>query len=76
MLVLPVSLFGHGISDAIVMGDYSGGVHSFSDSRVNTGYGNGYSQPAAPYWGQASEDIYYRFSVRGKAELSIMFDYF
>ncbi|MEO6000277.1 MAG: PPC domain-containing protein, partial [Chitinophagaceae bacterium] len=58
-------------SNAIMMGNYSSGPFSFSDSRNNSGYGNEYTTPGDPFFGQPSEDIFYRFTLKGTAEVSI-----
>ncbi|HZG25145.1 MAG TPA: hypothetical protein VEZ17_11220, partial [Chitinophagaceae bacterium] len=43
----------------------------FSDSRSNTDFGNTYSRPESPYFGQPSPDIFYRFTIRVPGELNV-----
>ena len=54
---------GANMNNPIVMGDYSGGGISYSDTRNNSGYVNDYGQP--------SEDIFYKFTVQGTTEINI-----
>jgi len=62
---LPLIGFTQGInmSNPIVMGTYSTGTYSYNDTRNNSGYSNDY--------GQASDDIFYRFTVLGTTTISI-----
>jgi RHS repeat-associated protein len=63
--LLPSFSFSQGanMGNPIVMGTYGEGTHSYSDTRNNTGYGNDY--------GQASEDIFYKFTVQGNTTVTI-----
>ena len=54
---------GTTMSNPIIMGSYGGGSFTYNDSRSSAGYGNEYGQP--------SEDIFYRFTVTGSAEISV-----
>ncbi|MCU7549221.1 DUF6443 domain-containing protein [Chitinophagaceae bacterium LB-8] len=54
---------GANMSNPIVMGNYSGGSHPYTDNRNNSGYGNDY--------GQASEDIFYQFTVQRATQIDI-----
>jgi len=54
---------GRNMSDAIFMGSFSCGGGAYSDTRNNSGYGNDF--------GQASEDIYYTFTLTGKSLVTI-----
>ncbi len=70
-ILMPVISFAQGstMSDPVVMGSYAGGSFTFTDSRTNAGYGNEYATVGDPYRGQPSEDIFYRFTVQGQAEV-------
>src|SRR3954469_16168603 len=61
---------GNTLSNPIVI-NFSTSSYTFNDSRSNAGYGNEYATAGTPYFGQASEDIYYRFSVTGTTLVSI-----
>jgi len=50
---------GATMSYPIDLGTYSAGTYTFSDGKYNMGYGN-------DYYGEPSEDIYYRFTVYGE----------
>jgi len=65
VLISPLNSFAQGanMSDPIVMGTYSGGTYTYSDSRNNSSYGNDYGQP--------SPDIFYKFTVQGTTQVSI-----
>lgn len=51
------------MSNPIVMGTYAAGTYTYTDARNNSSYGNDY--------GQASADIYYKFTVQGTTQISI-----
>jgi len=54
---------GTNMSNPIIMGTYAAGTYTYSDSRNNSSYGNDY--------GQASADIFYKFTVEGTTQISI-----
>lgn len=54
---------GANMSNPIVAGTYSGGSHTYTDTRSNSGYGNDY--------GQASEDIFYKFTIQATTQIDI-----
>lgn len=58
-----VLLAGTDISNPINVGVLNSGNSSFSDSKNNGGYGNNY--------GQASDDIFYKFSINATTQISI-----
>ncbi|MCD2426063.1 pre-peptidase C-terminal domain-containing protein [Niabella pedocola] len=57
---------GSNMTNPVSMGNYSIGSHNYADARDNipaSGYGNDY--------GEASDDVFYRFEVAGRTDLSI-----
>jgi RHS repeat-associated protein len=65
LLLAPVFCTAQGtnMSNPIIMGTYGGGTFSYTDTKNNGGYGNDY--------GQASEDIFYKFTVQGSTTITI-----
>jgi RHS repeat-associated protein len=57
---------GANMNNPIVMGNYAGGSFSYSDTKNNS-TSNGYLND----YGQASDDIYYRFTVQGSTTITI-----
>ena len=64
-LLLTLFCFSQGtnMSNPIVMGTYAAGTYTYTDTRNTSSYGNDY--------GQASPDIFYRFTVNGTTTISI-----
>lgn len=62
---LPLSAISQGanMSNPIIMGTYSAGTYTYSDSKNTSSYGNDY--------GQSSPDIFYKFTVNGTATINI-----
>ena len=57
---------GARITNPIIMGTYPAGTHSYNDTKNNS-TANGYLHD----YGQASDDIYYTFTVQGNTQISI-----
>ncbi len=54
---------GENMSNPIVMDTYGGGTFSYMDTKNNGSYANDY--------GQASGDIFYKFTVQGSTQINI-----
>ncbi|HEU4608350.1 MAG TPA: DUF6443 domain-containing protein, partial [Chitinophagaceae bacterium] len=54
---------GNNMSNPIVMGTYAAGTYTYTDTRNTGSYGNDY--------GNASPDIYYKFTVQGNTTITI-----
>lgn len=59
-------LIGVNMSNPIVMGTYSGGTVTYADTK-NNNTANGYLND----YGQLSDDIYYKFTIQGSAQVQI-----
>lgn len=62
---------GATFSNPIDVGTYGVGSFSYTDTKTTNGYGNDYASSGYPFYGQASEDIFYRVTLLGDAQLTI-----